>query len=77
MTVWQSRAACLDHDPETWFDEHRVPDALAICFDCPVRIECADAALDRETSRNSRHGIWGGFDPDDRHALAPRARAAP
>ena len=48
--------------------------ARTICQACPVRVACLDAAMDIEGHREpgSRHGMWGGLDPFERHLLARR-----
>lgn len=56
----------------------RYATAKKICAGCPVPIkeECLDVAMRTEgnASGASRHGVFGGLDPDQRASLA-RARA--
>lgn len=70
---WRQRAACTDHDPETWFpvvlesgiSSHRNPavrEAVHICQSCPVAQECLQWA----DTNGIRHGIWGGRTPQER-----------
>ncbi len=73
-------ALCAGADPEIWFPtavpgtevyDREVDRAKAICAECPVRMECAEWALDVATD-----GVFGGLDPDERRALkAARARS--
>jgi hypothetical protein len=62
---WQVRAACRTASPDLFFpsvsqagryDRGAVAPALELCHQCPVRLECLQAALER----GERHGIWGG-----------------
>ena len=49
---------CLTVDPELFFAESPddVETAKAMCADCPVRIACLTAALERQEP----WGVWGG-----------------
>ena len=49
--------------------------AKAICSACPVRVECATEALEREGDAHwrDRYGIWGGLSPRERAQLAQAA----
>lgn len=38
--------------------------AVAICFGCPVRVECFDMSLQDEVT--IANGVWGGTTPQDR-----------
>jgi|GEM_PF-1370545 len=78
--VWRSDAACLDVDPDLFFEpaggesaadkEARVDEAKAACAACPVLDQClADAAGDR-------YAIRGGMTPDER-TMRPAARKVP
>lgn len=55
-------AACAEpwQEAEDWFsnDERVKADAKAVCKSCQVRLECLDAAIERQ----ERHGIYGGVD---------------
>lgn len=66
---WETHAACRDHPADRWrfhadtsFDDIAVP--LGICAACPVRAECATAAIDRD-----EWGIWGGLTREQRAEL--------
>ena len=72
---WRTQAACLGHDPETFFPhptDHDGEDAaIAICSGCPVKADCLADAMKSENSRptSRRHGIWGGKTPQHRYAM--------
>ena len=42
---WIGRAACNGLPPGLFFDEDAVGDALEVCWACPVRVECRQAAF--------------------------------
>jgi hypothetical protein len=66
--AWQRQAACRGQSLDLFFPEG--PAAFGTyfttnrswCLDCPVKQECADAAL-QETE-----GMWGGTTPRQRRA---------
>jgi WhiB family redox-sensing transcriptional regulator len=77
---WREQADCrrpgyfgTDH----WFptgtttdkDRAQAADAKAICRDCPVAMQCATWALDRQQT----DGIFGGLDVDQRRIIKRRA----
>ena len=72
---WRTQAACLDHNPETFFPDPADRDgqdvAVAICWRCPVEADCLAEAMEAETYRptSNRHGVWGGTTPAERHAM--------
>ena len=80
---WQDRAACLGH--EATFDAaipgnpirptraERIAqaDALAVCFDCPVRELCLAENMD------DHWGVYGGTTPDDRRTLRHKRYRGP
>lgn len=61
---WQDEAVCgmitaLSEDYEHWYrpeDTHEAADAASLCFSCPVRDACLEAA----TAGKEPEGIWGG-----------------
>ena len=57
-TIYQ-QGICINTDQNDMFFSDR-PDemaqAQAVCFRCPVRINCLEAALDK----NEEWGVWGG-----------------
>ena len=69
---WRARAACLGHDPETFFpqpaDREGETEAIAICSGCPVKADCLADAMQAEKglSVSNRWGIWGGFSAHER-----------
>jgi WhiB family redox-sensing transcriptional regulator len=62
---------CRDGDPDLWFAESPVDleRAKALCEDCPLRLECLNAALEREEP----WGVWGG-EIIDRGVIVSRKR---
>jgi WhiB family redox-sensing transcriptional regulator len=62
---------CRQYDPDLWFAEAPAELELAksLCGDCPVRVECLAAALDRQEP----WGVWGG-EIFERGAVVPRKR---
>lgn len=52
---WRTRALCAGRDPAIFIDE--LPEAKAVCEDCPVRLECREYAL----SKSRIQGTWGGM----------------
>lgn len=67
-------AACHGQNVDVWFREplkkghtRRNLDAPAkeICGPCPVRYECLDYAMRQHID----HGVWGGFNTQERKVL--------
>lgn len=58
--------ACVGEDPELWFSPVPEDQALArtICFDCPLAMQCAQAA-----TANGWLGVWGGVDEEERRNI--------
>lgn len=73
---WQTRAACRDHDPELFHDQHREDVAISICrgfagsAPCPVREECLAQAL-----RLGDSGVYGGTTERQRKRMRRKAAA--
>lgn len=44
--------------------------AKAVCYSCPVRVECLDYAI----ANGEHHGIWGGCSERERRAIARSRR---
>lgn len=68
---WQEDAACRTVDSELFFPpmgasrrEVRAAERQAknLCFECPVRAECLEAALEAD----ERYGVWGGMSARER-----------
>ena len=55
---WRARSACIGMDPDCFFPRQGEPAAaaIAVCMQCPVRIECLAWAV----CRGEKTGIWGG-----------------
>jgi WhiB family redox-sensing transcriptional regulator len=66
---WASQGVCRDVDPEALFvagaAQHQ---AKAICYGCPVRIDCLADALDSR----AEFGVWGGLTERERRVLLRR-----
>lgn len=65
MKVDWSKRACRDTDPELFFDDDRVADAIAICSGCPIKQGCDQYAY----SKNEKYGVWGGVERETRAKL--------
>ena len=62
---WQNNALCMN-SPVDFFDEDHPEEALQICADCPVKMQCLSFALEMKTVA----GVWGGVEGIDlRRAL--------
>ena len=76
--TWRDRARCADPDIDTnlFFPGHGAlgaalqAQAVAICRQCPVVLDCAHEHL------AERFGVWGGLGVKARQKLAPEAEAA-
>lgn len=44
-------------------------EAAALCYGCPVTVECLEYALD-----NNETGVWGGTTTNQRHNFTRRGR---
>lgn len=63
---WMADGACVGLDPEAWFPApgEKVPAAVRkICQRCPVRLECAEYAINNESRIE---GVWGGLSYNER-----------
>ena len=68
-------APCLERGPDLWFgsNRHQTAEAKRICVDdCPWLLPCREHGVRREN-----HGIWGGWDQDERNAERKRRGIAP
>ncbi|MFD6691079.1 WhiB family transcriptional regulator [Streptomyces bacillaris] len=75
---WELEAVCRTTDPEVFFptaSESSKP-AMDICWRCPVRTACLEAAMAEEHPDNrrhsGRHGIRGGYTANARGELQKR-----
>ncbi|MEU6674846.1 WhiB family transcriptional regulator [Streptomyces sp. NPDC046925] len=70
--AWMDSALCAQVGPEVFFPEtgHTYETAKKICAACPVTAECGAFVGNFEsgTSRELRHGGWGGKSPRQRAA---------
>lgn len=71
---WRDHAACRGLDTSLFFpgQGESVIEAKQVCTSCPVRIQCADYALDS----GQRFGIWGATTERDRRRERGRRRVA-
>jgi hypothetical protein len=67
MNEWMGRAACKGMVSELWDDNVPEPDALRVCFRCPVQRECLDYGLRRPFASDA--GVLGGTGVYDRQRL--------
>jgi WhiB family transcriptional regulator, redox-sensing transcriptional regulator len=53
---WPLRGLCRHHDPDLFFSDNEadIDAAKAICWRCPVRVECLSLAIEGNMS-----GVWG------------------
>ncbi|MFE5853573.1 WhiB family transcriptional regulator [Streptomyces sp. NPDC056500] len=68
MHDWYAHALCSGADPELFFPLPNVAEAQEakrICFDCPVRTQCLDHALNHPEN----DGIWAGTSARERRRL--------
>jgi WhiB family redox-sensing transcriptional regulator len=69
--AWRRLASCSGLDPEIWYPIGTDgADAIAICSQCSVRIDCLEWALEH----NERDGIWGGVSARRRQRIRSDAR---
>lgn len=74
---WMSQANCKSPDPvlqqwlwKLWWDDSTWADTVrrCLCWECPVRKECLQDALDN----GPEYGMWGGADENERNEIAYR-----
>ena len=53
-------AACKGVPQEIFFQPQYLEQALIICDDCPMRLECRDYAIKNKIV----DGVWGGLSPN-------------
>jgi WhiB family redox-sensing transcriptional regulator len=73
---WQTGAACVGIDPETWVaKDERI--AKRICNGCPIRATCLTETMRVEAQvPGKRYGVFGGLNGDERRKLARKQRTA-
>ncbi len=64
---WMRDAACLGIIDEMWDDSSPRPEALRICFRCPVMKDCARYGLSRPYASDA--GVLGGMGLYDRQRI--------
>lgn len=69
---WRFDGACGGSSVEVFFPKagSRPTEALSICADCSVRVECAEYALEH----NQHWGVWGGLTERQRFAVKKARR---
>ena len=70
---WTDDAACLNHDPDLWFERgcsDHYAFARTVCATCPVTTWCLDYVMRREQGRgvSYRAGLWANTTPQERAA---------
>lgn len=76
---WADAALCAGIDPDLWFPGPGSEETgIRLCWECPVREECLDYAMEAEgdANRHMRHGVWGGMTSAERARLAQERRTA-
>ena len=67
---WRQQGICSQTDPDIWFpgagQTTQARLAIELCLQCPVRIECLEAAL---TSEDEERGICGGTTMKERKEM--------
>jgi WhiB family redox-sensing transcriptional regulator len=65
---WRKRAQCRNVDTSVFYgnDAHRK--GKLVCVSCVVKDDCLQFALDNDISE----GVYGGYTPKERKALAVR-----
>jgi WhiB family redox-sensing transcriptional regulator len=70
---WLAFAACAGASTELFYrpDGQASKEALRICRDCAVRVECLTFAM----ANNEWSGVWGGMDAASRRRLKTHLRS--
>lgn len=55
-------------DEDEPYDDEHMQEAIALCQECPIKIECLIQAL----QNNETHGVWGGMTPAQRESTRNR-----
>ena len=64
---WMRHAECLGMVDGMWDESTPSPDALRVCFRCPVQKECAQYGLSRVDASDA--GVLGGLGLYDRERI--------
>lgn len=63
---WTTQAACTAADPDRMFVTGAAQrEVRAVCFACPVRMECLVEAFEQGIT----YGVWGGLTERERRAM--------
>jgi len=62
--LWMRQAECLGVEHPMWDENTPSPDALRMCFRCPVQRTCAEYGLARPSASDA--GVLGGLGLYDR-----------
>lgn len=75
---WRDRADCNDITEDLFFDPARTRQALAMCRECPVRLQCLQAGYADEQDRHDElvYGVIGGVTQARRRLILNTIRAA-
>jgi len=71
---WQQDAACLDVDPDMFFDGTRQTEALKVCGGCAVREQCLQLVIG--LSAVDDYGVFAGTSPHGRTKIRAGLAAA-
>jgi WhiB family redox-sensing transcriptional regulator len=69
--VWMEMALCREVGGDFWHPDegegytYATNRAVAICRDCPVRLQCLNHAM----ANNEMLGVWGGTTPAERKRM--------
>jgi WhiB family redox-sensing transcriptional regulator len=64
---WRDEARCAETNPDAFFPVKggSAREAIAICSDCPVAVQCLQFAVDTEQLT----GVWGGLTAWERRKI--------
>ena len=76
MNAWWEKGNCVGASTETMFPEQCIitservfREALDLCKNCVVRLECLQFAMEMESGQRCRYGVWGGMTPRQRWSM--------
>lgn len=71
---WATHGICRQTDPENFYPIKggTTRPAKAVCYECPVRLQCLEYAL----ANNEKYGVWGGLSEYERSKLKKRGAAS-